>query len=301
VTAAGRARAALAALAGIVAITASWWALALWPVSADAPGWLLRTREVCFGSRAETLPDAAGWLLLIGQPAGMVMLLVTIWGAELRAGVTLAMARTAGQLALGAGLALVVAGLGATAVRVRAANAEPFSTGAMDAAAQLTRVNDAAPAFALTDQFGGEVSLQSFRGRPVIVTFAFGHCETVCPLIVEDVLAARRRIEGAPPPVLVVTLDPWRDTPRRLQSIAASWRLDADAHLLSGPPDAVERTLNAWRVPRARNQKTGAITHPSLVYIVDADSRIAYVVTGGAETIAAAVRALQKGGEPPLR
>ena len=291
-SAAGRAHAALAALAAIVAITASWWALALWPVSAEAPGWLLRTREVCFGSRADTLPDVAGWLLLIGQPAGMVMLLVTIWGAEVRAGLTMAMARTAGQLALGAGLALVVAGLGATAVRVRAATAEPFSTGATDVAARLTRVNDVGPAFSLTDQFGREVSLQSFRGRPVIVTFAFGHCETVCPLIVEDVLAARRRIDGPPPPVLLVTLDPWRDTPGRLPSIAAAWRLDADAHVLSGPPDAVERTLNAWRVPRARNPKTGAITHPSLIYIVDADNRIAYVVTGGSEAIAAAVRAL---------
>jgi protein SCO1/2 len=297
VSTAGRARAALAVLAGIVAITASWWALALWPVSAEAPGWVLRTREVCFGSSADTLPDGAGWLLLIGQPAGMIALLLTIWGAEVRAGLGLALARTGGQLALGAGLALVVAGLGATVVRVRAANAEPFPAGTVDVAAQLTRVNDAAPAFSLTDQFGREVSLQSFRGRPVLVTFAFGHCETVCPLIVEDVLAARRRIEG-PPPVLVMTLDPWRDTPGRLPSIAAAWRVDADVHILSGPPGAVERTLNAWRVPRARNQKTGAITHPSLIYVVDTDSRIAYVVTGGAETIAAAVRAVQTPGEP---
>jgi cytochrome oxidase Cu insertion factor (SCO1/SenC/PrrC family) len=92
--------------------------------------------------------------------------------------------------------------------------------------------------------------------------------------------------------VLVVTLDPWRDTPSRLASIATSWGLDPDAHLLSGPLDAVDRTLNAWRVPRARNPRTGDISHPSVVYIVDADGRIAYVVTGGAEAISAAVRAL---------
>ena len=227
----GRARAAVTVLAIIVAITASWWALALWPVGAEAPGWLLRTREVCFGSRADTLPSAAGWLLLVGQPVSMVILLVTIWGEELRAGLTLATARAAGQLALGVGLALVVAGLGAVVVRVHTANAEPFATGTMDVAAQLTRVSDVAPAVSLTDQFGREVSLESFRGRPVIVTFAFAHCETVCPLIVADVLAARRRIDSVPPPVLVVTLDPWRDTPSRLGSIATSWRLDPDAHV----------------------------------------------------------------------
>jgi cytochrome oxidase Cu insertion factor (SCO1/SenC/PrrC family) len=59
-----------------------------------------------------------------------------------------------------------------------------------------------------------------------------------------------------------------------------------------GAPDVVERTLNRWRVPRTRNQKTGDILHPSIVYVVAADGRIAYAVTGGAETIAAAVRAL---------
>jgi protein SCO1/2 len=288
----GRARAALTVLVAIAAITASWWTLALWPVGADAPEWLLRTREVCFGSRGESLPDAGGWLLLIGQPAGMVILLVAIWGAEVRAGLTLAMARARGRLALGLGLALVVVGLGAAVDRVLAANAEPFAAGPMDVAAQLTRISDRAPAVLLTDQFGRTVSLESFRGRPVIVTFAFAHCETVCPLIVADVLAARRRIDGPPPPVLVVTLDPWRDTPSRLQSIARSWQLDPDAHVLSGAPEAVEPTLNAWRVPRARNQKTGDISHPSIVYIVDADGRIAYAVTGGAEAIAAAIRAL---------
>lgn len=287
-----RAWATVAALGAIVAITASWWALALWPVSSEAPAWLLRTREVCFGSRYDALPSAAGWLLLVGQPAGMVALLAIVWGAELRAGLTLAMAGAAGQVATGIALALVLGGLGATAIRVRSASAETFATGAGDIAAQLTRVNDVAPEVSLTDQSGRAVSLKSFRGRPVIVTFAFAHCETVCPLIVADVLAARRRIDGAPPPVLVVTLDPWRDTPSRLASIATSWGLDPDAHLLSGPLDAVERTLNAWRVPRARNQKTGDISHPSVVYIVDADGRIAYVVTGGAEAISAAVRAL---------
>ena len=222
----------------------------------------------------------------------MMILLAMIWGEELLAGLTLATARAAGQVALGVGLALVAAGLGAVVVRVRAANAEPFSAGAMDAAAQLTRISDVAPAISLTNQFGREVSLASFHGRPVIVTFAFAHCETICPMTVADVLAARRRIDGVPPPVLVVTLDPWRDTPGRLGSIAASWRLDPDAHVLSGRPDAVERTLNAWRMPRARNQKTGDVAHPSVVYIVDANGRIAYVVTGGVEAIAAAVRAL---------
>ena len=272
------ARTALAALALVLFTTATWWALALWPVGADAPQWLLRTRDVCFGVKADQLPTSGGWILLVGQPLGAIVVLAAVWGRDLRKGMALATAHAGGQMATGAVLALLAVGLASAVSRVRGAGEEPFPTGAAVPAAQLTRINDPAPA--------------SFRGRPVIVTFAYAHCQTVCPLIVSDVLTARDRFERDPPAVLLITLDPWRDTPSRLASIARLWSLTGKAHVLSGAPEEVERTLNAWRVPRARNEKSGEITHPSIVYVVNADGRITYAVTGNADAIAAAVRAL---------
>ena len=286
-----RARLAVAALFAIVIVTVSWWALALWPVQADAPEWFLLTREVCFGSTADSLPSAVGWMLLVGQPAGMVLLLAVVWGHELRAGMALVTARFAGQVTVGVVSALMVAGLGATINRVRTAGNDTFSTGEAELAQQLTRLSDPAPALALTDQSGRELTLAAFRGRTVIVTFAFAHCQTVCPLVVQDVLAASRRAEGRPPAVLVVTLDPWRDTPSRLPSIARAWGMREDAYVLSGEPEAVERTLNAWRVPRTRNQKNGDILHPTIVYVIDQDGRITYALNGSVDMIAAALRA----------
>ena len=290
-TAAARAWAAMAALGAIVVITASWWALALWPVGGAAPEWLLRTREVCFGSTADRLPNAGGWILLVGQPVSMAVVLAAVWGTELREGMARAMARVVGQLAIGMVAAALVTGVGGVVVRVRTAGLEPFETGGTGSA-PLTRVNDVAPALALTDQAGREITLESFRGRPVLVTFAYAHCQTVCPLIVSDVTAARQRLGDAPPTVLIVTLDPWRDTPSRLPSIAAGWGLAEGSHVLSGPPEVVERALNAWRVPRVRNDKTGEISHPSIVYVIGATGRITYVLNGNADAIAAAVRAL---------
>ena len=287
-----RAGLAVAALLAIVVITASWWALALWPVGADAPEWFLRTREVCFGSTADSLPNAAGWLLLVGQPAGMVLLLLVVAGRELRAGMALVTSRLAGQVTVGFVSASLAVGLGATVSRVTSRGGEPFSTGAAEIQRQLTRISDPAPALALTDQTGRRLTLASLRGRPVIVTFAFAHCQTVCPLVVEDVMAARRQADGPPPAVVVVTLDPWRDTPSRLPSIADAWKLERDAYVLSGSPELVERTLNAWRIPRTRNQRNGDIIHPTVVYIVDAAGRITYAVNGSASVIAAALRAL---------
>jgi protein SCO1 len=287
-----RGAAAVAALAAIIAVTASWWALALWPVASDAPEWLLRTREVCFGSNPDGLPEAGGWVLLIGQPLGMLGFLALVWGSDLRAGLGLVMTRAAGQLAVGLVTALAVVGMTGVVVRVRTAGLEPFSTGAGDIAAQLTRVNDAAPAMPLVDQHGREVSLDEYRGRPVLVAFAYAHCATVCPLIVSDVLEAQRRSPERRPAVLVVTLDPWRDTPSRLPSMASQWSLPEDARVLSGSPEVVEHTLNRWRVPRARNERTGEITHPALVYILGPDGRITYAVGGNVDVISAAVQAL---------
>jgi cytochrome oxidase Cu insertion factor (SCO1/SenC/PrrC family) len=148
----------------------------------------------------------------------MIALLAVVWGTELREGMALVTSRVAGQLAVGVVSALLVAGLGSVVVRVRTAGLEPFPASPGAIVEQLTRVNDAAPALALTDQTGREVTLESYRGRPVLVAFAFAHCQTVCPLVVGDVLAARRQL-GTDPPVLIVTLDPWRDTPSRLASI----------------------------------------------------------------------------------
>ena len=90
----------------------------------------------------------------------------------------------------------------------------------------------------------------------------------------------------------MITLDPWRDTPNRLPAIASQWGLSGDAHVLSGEVDEVERSLNAWRVPRVRNERTGDFSQPSMAYVIDAGGRIAYVVSGNAAQIEAAVKAL---------
>ena len=150
------------------------------------------------------------------------------------------------------------------------------------------------PRLPLIDQRGPSRSRwMSFADGPVLVTFAYAHCETICPLVVGRLLlAAQRQLTDARLRSWSITLDPWRDTPSRLKTIATSWTWDPEAHLLSGPPEAVERALNAWRVPRVRNEKTGDLSHPAIVYVVGTDGRIAYVVQGNAAAIVAAVRAL---------
>ncbi|HEX6615899.1 MAG TPA: SCO family protein [Gemmatimonadales bacterium] len=284
---------ALGALGTIAAITVAWWSLALWPLAA-LPGWLERTREVCFGAAPGGLPNAGGWILLVGEPLGLVAVLAAVWGGALREGLAAAFARPLGRAVLaGAALALVL-GLGATARLVAQVRGEPFeirSAGDVSETLAAGRVNDAAPELRLLDQYGDSVALEQFRGRPVVVTFGYAHCETVCPLTVRAARDAVSRSEhGAV--LLLVTLDPWRDTPSRLGPIARAWELGDRMHLLSGAVDDVERTLSRWRVPRVRNGATGDLTHPALVYVIGPTGRIAYALGPDPDAITAAVAGL---------
>ncbi|MEK6689267.1 MAG: SCO family protein [Gemmatimonadota bacterium] len=292
----GRARLALAALVGLGLITASWWALALWPLPSDAPAWLTRTRAVCFGALPDTLPDAGGWILLVGQPIGMLMILLTGGGKELRLGIQGLASRLGGRVALAGGVASVVLGLVGVVLRVDQARGEafPLNPGNPAELAAMGRIDDKAAGLRLTDQHGNIVDLAQYADRSVIVTFAFAHCTAVCPTIVHDQLQVLEQSPpGWRPALLIVTLDPWRDTPERLASMAAAWGLDAeDTHVLSGPVDEVEAVLSRWRIPRTRNTVTGDVAHPTIVYLVRPGGRLAYALDGTPDVMLAALKGL---------
>lgn len=275
---------ALAALGGILAITAAWWALALWPVPSDVPEWVLRTRAACFGTTATGLPNAGGWVLLIGEPIGMMGVLLTVWGDALRRDLRRLRATFAGQAVVVAGLVLVTYGVGAAAQRVRTArgtaNAALFSPAPFTDPVSEARYSEPAPPLGLVDQHGRAFSLDALRGRRVMVTFAYAHCQTICPTIVKDLKTARREARAADVALVVVTLDPWRDTPSRLGAIAEQWQLEADDRVLSGPVPDVLRVLAAWQVSHSRDERTGEVTHASAAALVDRDGRVRYRMSG---------------------
>lgn len=269
---------ALIALMVIIAVTAVWWALALWPVGAE-PEWLVRTRAACFGSARGGLPNSGGWILLIGEPIGMFGALIALWGRSLKRDLQWLRARRWGRLSIATvAMGLVVAS-GALAFRVARAlpGGDSFPVNMRGA---TVRVDRAAPLVPLTDQHGERVSLDHFRGSRALVTFAFGHCTTMCPSIVSDLKAARRAANREDLPIVVITLDPWRDTPERLPTIVRHWQLGPHDRVLSGPVSEVERVLNEFGIARRRNLETGDIEHTSSVMLLDETGSISWRVDG---------------------
>lgn len=278
-------RFALGAFIAWLAITVMWWALAFAPLPVP-PEWLASARSVCFGTQPNGLPEPWGWATLIASPLAMLGFILGVWGRDL--------GRALGQLAMGhvgriALVALaVVPVLGVAFVGGRVAQARR-----LDAVTQLSTIPGElpesyprqarpAPILDLLDQSGEVLSVEDLDGRPVLLTFAFAHCKTICPVVVETVKRAAIELAEVEPAVVVVTLDPWRDTPTSLPSLVESWRLGdlPAAHVLSGEVPDVLGVLDAWNMAYSRDPQTGDVSHPALVYVLAPDGTIGYTFNG---------------------
>ncbi|MDP2956694.1 MAG: SCO family protein [Longimicrobiales bacterium] len=286
----------LGALAFLLATTAAWWALALWPLPSDTPAWLLRTRDVCFNATGTGLPDRSGWILLVGEPLGMLAVLVIGWRTQVADSLRRLVSSLAGRAVAIFCTGLVTLGLAAAAVRVAAAGVPgPALSAESSTPETYPRVDRAWPVMdGLVDQSGRPFSRGSLGGRRAMVTFAYAHCTTVCPLLVQGALEAREELRGEMDlAVVALTLDPWRDTPARLPDMAARWSLRDGDVVLGGGVEAVEAALDAWGVPRERDERTGEISHPSLTFLVEGDGTVAFATSGGVAQLVDLARRLR--------
>lgn len=262
-----------------LAVTAAWWALALAPV-AEPPPWLAAARSVCFGSTPTGLPDTYGWLLLTAAPGSMLVGILGTWGPDILRGLRESWHRALPRAAMLATAVLIMAGAAWTVTRVAEGLAianmsyEPDASGALPQS--YPRLNLEPPSFDLVDQNGEAYTPAKLRGKITLLTFAFAHCRTVCPVIVNTVRNTAARMGDTAPELLILTLDPWRDTPSRLAQMHAEWALPPTAHILSGEVEAVTAALDGFKVPWQRNETDGDVVHPPLVYVIGADGRIAY-------------------------
>ena len=268
------------ALLSIMVITAAWWALALWPAGAVEPEWLQRTRAVCFGSMPGGLPDAGGWIVLIGEPLGMLGVLAAVWGRALREDLRRLFADWRWRPVM-----LVIASAAVIGV-VQTGRLVAYTAGLgqpvpIVLSGAPTVVDIDVTTHVLVDQHGRQTSLADLGGRSVLLTFAFGHCATVCPVVVHDVRVARDAAKRADVPIVVITLDPWRDTPEHLPMIATAWELGPDDRVLSGSIESVERVLDALGVQRRRDGRTGDLEHATVVMVTDARGHVVRRLDGG--------------------
>jgi protein SCO1 len=91
----------------------------------------------------------------------------------------------------------------------------------------------------LTDHNGRAADWRVRRGKPQLVSMFYTSCRYICPLIVDSGKAIEHRLtpaERARIGILLISMDPARDTPAALKAIVDKRELDGSRWTLASPP-----------------------------------------------------------------
>lgn len=152
-----------------------------------------------------------------------------------------------------------------------------------------------APEFILTDYRGETVSLSDLRGKVVVLTFIYTNCPDVCPVIAQNLRAAYEQLSEEKRDdvaLVVITLDPERDTPEALRAFSERHGLaeNPNWYALRGDSATLERVWHAYGVYPGTNSATpaheqttarslgspvsgGGEGHTDAVYLIDPEGR----------------------------
>lgn len=265
-------------------MTLTWWAFAFWPVGEESLAWLEAAKLACFGTLESGLPDASGWMILTLGPPLLLVVLIAGWSQELKLSFHKFYSSPM-RIPLSA---FILIALVTHAVWVGGKIQAGFEIQSQGFSSTLSenfpenypQRNVEAMNFQLIDQSGSEIELQNLLNSDytVVITFAFAQCRTICPAIINQLKTAAKNLDARSTRLLVVTLDPWRDTPRAIASWAERLSIPKNVHLLTGNVPDVEAVLRAYDIPSKRNEKTGDVDHPALTHVIGSSGKIKYTL-----------------------
>ncbi|MFZ9993967.1 MAG: SCO family protein [Steroidobacteraceae bacterium] len=130
----------------------------------------------------------------------------------------------------------------------------------------------------IPDTSGVLREIKEFRGQVALVFFGFASCPDVCPTTLFRLREVRDALgdQAGGLQVILVTVDPERDTPERLQAYVENF--DPSFLGLRPEPENLERIVEEFRaiaikVPDATGESY-TIDHSATLYIYDRQSRL---------------------------
>lgn len=129
----------------------------------------------------------------------------------------------------------------------------------------------------LTDQHGKRFDWSQRRGKAQLVSMFYTSCQYICPLIVDSGKAVETQLTPSGRErlgILLISMDPVRDTPAALMSVAGKRKLDPSRWTLASPAQADVRKIAGVLGIRYRALADGEFNHTSALVLLDADGRI---------------------------
>jgi protein SCO1 len=121
-----------------------------------------------------------------------------------------------------------------------------------------------APDFRLRDQDGRPVTMRELRGRPVVVTFLYTHCDESCPAQAQQIKGALDHL-GRDLPAIAISVEPERDDERSARGFLAEQGVTGRLRFVLGSRDELEPL---WRAYAIRPQSDEA-EHQGRIVLVD--------------------------------
>lgn len=133
--------------------------------------------------------------------------------------------------------------------------------------------------FALTDHDGQAFTLQSLRGKVVLIFFGYSSCPDACPTTLSKLSTVARRLgdDRARLQALYISVDPDRDTPPVLKADMANFSVGAIG--LTGKKDDIDAVVKQYAaayeiVPTPESAAKYTVSHTTTVYALDAQGRV---------------------------
>lgn len=129
----------------------------------------------------------------------------------------------------------------------------------------------------LIDQHGKAFDWGKKRGKVQLVSMFYTSCQYICPLIVDSGKAIEKQLTPAEQQrlgILLVSMDPKRDTPAALMTVAKKRNLEPARWTLASPRPEDVREIAGLLGVRYRALADGEFNHSSALVLLDAEGRI---------------------------
>ena len=149
----------------------------------------------------------------------------------------------------------------------------------------------------LTDMNGQVRDQSSFAGKVQLVFFGFAQCPDICPTSLSELSEAMKMLgpDADRVQVLLVTVDPERDTPEILRKYLSSF--DPRFLGLTGTPEQVRLAASSFKAFYSKVSRPGGdytMDHSASFYLLDrkGEARVLLSNNAGAAAIAHDIKAL---------
>jgi len=129
----------------------------------------------------------------------------------------------------------------------------------------------------ITEQNGKTLALKELAGKPRLVSMFYSSCPYMCPLIIDTALAVQHGLstqERKKLSVIMISIDPKKDTPKVLQALMVKRKLNPNEWILARTDEKDVRSIAALLNIRYRELEGGDFNHTSVLILTDAQGRI---------------------------